>query len=209
VRFGRAGARPFGLILAITTVFAVARLAEPTRGSFVPRTAVIIGFAVLAGLCAGMVWALYRHPGVDAHLSTRPMRRHIPAWVLTARVAVISLIALIIVPLLIAAGDTFSSDRREPVAIAVPLLVAWLAMALVLGFVVPPSTLFLLQGKAWARWLAGLVSVVALVVQPFLCYLLLGADGLLRDGVPLVLTAILALVALHRSRGLETWVRRP
>src|SRR5262245_40687115 len=51
VRYGRAAARPFGLILAITTVFAVARLTEPREGSLVPNTAVLVGFAVLAVLC--------------------------------------------------------------------------------------------------------------------------------------------------------------
>jgi len=51
------------------------------------------------------------------------------------------------------------------------------------------------------------VSVVVLLVQPVLCYLLLGVDGLLRDGVPMIITAIVGLIALDRSRGLETWTR--
>jgi hypothetical protein len=53
----------------------------------------------------------------------------------------------------------------------------------------------------------GVVSVLVLAVQPALCYAVLGLDGLLRDGVPLIVTAILALVALHRSRGQPTWIR--
>src|SRR5262245_49846032 len=36
VRYGRMVARPFGLILSATTVFAVARLAIPRSGSFLP-----------------------------------------------------------------------------------------------------------------------------------------------------------------------------
>jgi hypothetical protein len=55
----------------------------------------------------------------------------------------------------------------------------------------------------------GAVSVIVLVAQPVLCYLVLGLDGLLRDGLPLIITALVALWALHRSRGLRTWVRNP
>jgi len=62
-------------------------------------------------------------------------------------------------------------------------------------------------GKAWARVLVGALGVIALIFQPLLCYLLLGLDGLIRDGVPLMITAVLGLVALHRSRGVPTWVR--
>ena len=47
VRFGRAAARPFGLILAVTTVFAVARLAQPRQGALVPPSAVL-AFAILS-----------------------------------------------------------------------------------------------------------------------------------------------------------------
>ena len=42
-----------------------------------------------------------------------------------------------------------------------------------------------------------------LLTQPVLCYLILGIDGLLRDGLPLAVTAVLALVALARSRAPE------
>jgi hypothetical protein len=73
--------------------------------------------------------------------------------------------------------------------------------------VMPIASLFLVFGHGWARWVLGILSVAALILQPVLCYLVLGLDGLLRDGVPLVVTAVVALVALHRSRGLPTWVR--
>jgi len=72
---------------------------------------------------------------------------------------------------------------------------------------VPFGSFFVLVGHGWARWAIGLVSVVVLLVQPVLCYLLLGVDGLLRDGVPMIITAIVGLIALDRSRGLETWTR--
>lgn len=206
VRYGRAAARPFGLILAVTTVFAVARLAEPREGSLVPPSAVILGFGVLAALCAGVVWLLFRSSAVDEHLSTRPVRRHIPAWVLTARVAVLSYGALTLVPFLVAVGTVFG-DRRLPLAVMVALLGGWLLLLLVLGFVLPFVSFFLVIGKGWARWLVGLLGMVVLVAQPLLCLALLGIDGLLRDGVPLMVTAVLGLYALHRSRGLPTWVR--
>ncbi len=87
------------------------------------------------------------------------------------------------------------------------LLGIWAALFVAVSLVVPFGSLFVLMGKSWARWLVGLVSVLVLVLQPWLCYAVLGLDGLLRDGVPLVVTAVLALVALHRSRGAQTWVR--
>ena len=66
--------------------------------------------------------------------------------------------------------------------------------------VVPVAGVFLVFGQAWARWVVGVVSMLALVTQPVLCYAILGLDGLLRDGLPLAVTAVLALVALARSR---------
>ena len=207
VRFGRAGARPFGLILAVTTVFAVARLTEPREGGLLPRIEVLVGFAVLALLCGAVVVLLYRSDAVAAHLSGRPVRRHIPGWVLTARVCVLAYSALVLVPLLVGVGTLFSDDRRYPVPVTMGLLAVWVALFVVVSFLLPFGSLFVLMGKAWARWLVGLVSVLVLVVQPWLCYTVLGPEGLLRDGVPLIITAILAMVALHRSRGVQTWVR--
>lgn len=208
VRFGRAAARPFGLILSVTTVFAVARLTEPRAGTLVPSYAVIVGFVVMTGLCGGIVWLLYKSPAVDEHLSARPVRRHVPGWVLTARVAVLAYSALVLVPLLVAIGTLFG-DRRLALPITLALLGTWVVLFFVMAFVVPLSSLMVVFGKGWARWVIGALSIAVLVLQPALCYLLLGLDGLLRDGVPLMVTAVLALVALHRSRGLPTWVRTP
>jgi len=206
VRYGRSVARPFGLILAVTTVFAVARLAQPREGSLIPQPAVIAGFAVLAVLCAAVVWLLYKSPAVDEHLSARPMRRHVPGWVLTARVAVLAYGALLLIPFLVAIGTLFDG-RRLPLPVTLALLATWLALFLAVGFVVPFGSFFVVVGRTWARWLIGALSVVVLIAQPLLCYALLGLDGLLRDGVPMIITALLGLYALHRSRGLETWVR--
>jgi hypothetical protein len=207
VRYGRAGSRPFGLILAITTVFAVARLAEPREGNIVPEAAVVIGFVALTLLCSAVVWLLYRSAAVDEHLSGRPVRRHVPGWVLTARIAALSYGALIVVPLLVAVGTIWGDDRRLPLGPTAALLGTWFALFLALAFILPLGSFFVVLGKPWARWLVGILSVVVLVAQPLLCYLLLGFDGLLRDGVPLVITVLVGLYALHRSRGLETWVR--
>jgi hypothetical protein len=208
VRYGRSAAKPFGLILAITTVFAVARLAQPRNGSLVPRPEVIGGLVVLAVLCGAVVWLLYRSPAVHEHLSTRPMRRHVPGWVLTARVAVLAYGALLLIPFLVAVGTLFDPEaRRLPVPYTVGLLIIWFVLFLAVGFTVPLGSFFVVVGKGWARWLVGGLSVVVLVVQPLLCYALLGPDGLLRDGVPMVLTALIGLYALHRSRGAATWVR--
>jgi hypothetical protein len=206
VRFGRASARPFGLILAVTTVFAVARLASPRAGDLLPAWPVIAGFAVLAVLCGLLVWLLYRSPEVDAHLSARPVRRHVPAWVLTARVATLTYSALLIVPFVVAVGTSVSAERRQPVPVAMVLLGFWLAMVIGIGYTAPLGTYFLLRGQTWARWLVGTTSVLVLVAGPALCLLLLGADGLIRDGVPLAVTAVLGLWALHRSRGQPTWI---
>lgn len=209
VRYGRAVARPFGLILAVTTVFAVFRLAEPRTGGLMPPAVVLIGFGVLLVLCGAIVWLLYRSDAVHEHLSSRPVRRHVPGWVLTARVAVLCYGALLMVPLLVGIGTVFTDERRHSVPVTVALLVVWAVLALGIGVVLPLASFFVLVGKGWARWLVGLVSVLVLVAQPTLCYLVLGLDGLLRDGLPLIITALVGLWSLHRSRGLETWVRNP
>ena len=104
-------------------------------------------------------------------------------------------------------GTLFSDERRHPVPQTASLLVLWTMLFVLVGLVLPLGSFFVLLGKTWARWLLGLVSVVVLVLQPPLCYAVLGPDGLLRDGVPLILTTVVALLALFRSRGAETWVR--
>lgn len=200
VRLGRAIARPFGLILAITTVFAVARLAAPRDGSLMPRAEVLVGLAVLAVLCGVVVGLLYRSPEVTAHLAHRPGRRPVPPSVLTARVAALSLAPLVLVPLLVGVGLLVTDHRPHPLPRMVVLLGAWGVLFGVVSVVAPVSSFFVLRGRSWARWLTGAVTVVVLVVQPLLCYAVLGLDGLLRDGLPLIVTAAVGLLALYRSR---------
>lgn len=207
VRYGRASARPFGLILAVTTVFAVARLVEPRAGTLALPVPVLVGLVVLGLLCGAIVWLLYRSPGVGLHLSGRQVRRHVPGWVLTVRVAVLAYGALLMVPFFVALGTVFSDERRLPLSQTLGLLALWFVLGAVVTFMVPFGSLFVLVGHGWARWAIGALSVTVLVVQPLLCYALLGFEGLLRDGVPMIIAALLGLVALHRSRGLETWVR--
>jgi hypothetical protein len=209
VRFGRVGARAFGLILSVTTVFAVARLVEPRSGSLLPRPLIVIGFLVLTALCVGIVWMLYRSEAVHEHLSGRQVRRHIPGWVLTARVCVLAYSALLMVPFLVALGAAFGGERRFDPSITVVILAAWFGLTLLVGVVIALVSFFVVVGHRWARWTVGVISLVVLVAQPVLCWLLLGVDGLLRDGTPLVVTALVALLALHRSRDQPTWIRPP
>jgi hypothetical protein len=208
VRLGRLAARPFGLILAVTTMFAVARLMLPQSGRLVPPVPVLAGFTVLALLCATVVWLLYRSPAVDRHLTRKPPRRPVPPWVLTTRVACLSYAALVAVPCLVAVGRLFDPDGL-PYPFAVPVLVAWFVLALVLAWLVPWATVLLVFGVRWVRWLLAAVTAVVLVVQPALCALLLGVDGLVRDGGPLAITALLALYGLWRTRGWRPAPARP
>jgi hypothetical protein len=198
VRYGRLGARPFGLILCVTTVFAVARLVVPRSGSLLPGGPVLAGFLILAVLCGLIVYQLYRSPAIAAHLTRRPPRRQVPPWALTARIAALSYAALLFVPCVIAFGSLFGTHRIR-LTYAVPLVVAWFVFGFAIGWIVPWISLFVLYGKRWARWLLGLVSVLVGIAQPILCALLLGLDGLIRDGAPLVVSVCLALYGLWRA----------
>jgi hypothetical protein len=202
VRFGRGVSRPFGVVLAVTSVFAVARLVEPRSGALLPEPPVLAGLVVLVALCGAVVWQLYRSPAVAAHLTGRPVRRHVPGWVLTARVAALAYTALLAVPFLVAVGAV-AAGTVEDRTLGLALLQIWLGLLLLTGFLVPLGSFFVVVGKAWARWLIGGLGVLLLIAQPLLCY------ALLRDGTPLVLTVALCLYALHRSRGQPTFQRIP
>jgi hypothetical protein len=200
IRYGRLVSRPFGLILAATTVFSVGRLVVPREGRLVPAWPVIAGFAVLALLCGTIIWLLYRSPTVAVHLARRPPRRPIPSWVLTARIAALSFSALLMVPCLVAVGSLFGDRARVEPAVGVPVVVAWFALTIILGFTTPWVTIFVILGRRWARGLLVLISVVVLAVGPPLTLWLLGVDGLIRDGVPLAIACVLCLSALWASR---------
>jgi hypothetical protein len=205
---GRAGAAPFGLILAVTTVFAVARLVVPKQGH--PPLPGIAGFGVVALLCLVVVLLLYRPASVRQHLTrprtrwwisrdglTRkpvPARPQVPGWVLTTRVAVFSYSALMLVACAVALGLVF--DGRLTV---LPVVVGWFVFALIVSYAALFLSIFLLKGRGWARVLLVLLTLAVLLVHLPLCLLLLGFDGLVRDGGPLLVAALLALWGLWRA----------
>ncbi|MFB6392046.1 hypothetical protein AAFH96_02850 [Polymorphospora sp. 2-325] len=221
VRRGRTAARPLGLILAVTTVFAVGRLIVPRAG--LPPLPGLLGFAALTLLCAAVVWMLYRSPQVDAHLvrhpgrlvidrqgisgrATPPRKPPVAAWLLTARVAAFTYSPLMLVPCLIAVGTIFDGKL-----VAVPAVVGWFVAGVVVGNVVLLDAFFLLRGKRWARGVLVAITVAVLAVDLPLCWWLLGVDGLVRDGAPLVAAAALTCYALWRAgrAGPATAVRPP
>jgi hypothetical protein len=208
VRRSRAVSRPLGLILAVTTVFAVGRLVVPREGA--PPLAGLTGFAVLTLLCVTVVVLLYRHPAVRDHLvrhPTRlmvtrqglewreavPRRPPVAAWVITARVAAFTYSPLILVPAVISVGEL---GRRPQWILAV---VFWIFVGIGASYAVLLTTFFLQRGKAWARSLMIWVSLGVVVIDLPLCYVLLGTDGLIRDGAPLVAAALLACYAVWRA----------
>ena len=199
VRWGRLTARPLGLILAVTTVFASARLVQPKRGDYLPPWPVLAGLIVLIALCGTVLWHLFRSPAIDGHLTRRRPKRVVPPWVLTARVAALSYSALMSVPCLVALSTLFGEPRLRP-EIAVPLVVSWFVLSLAIGLTAGITSFVTLWGRPGARLLLALLSVFVLLVQPTLCYLLLGWDGVIRDGTPLVLAAVVCLYGLARSR---------
>lgn len=210
VRRGRVGARPLGLILALTTVFAVGRLIVPRAGT--PPVPGLVGFAVLAALCGAVVWLLYRSPALGAHLTRHPgrlvidrrgifwrsgppSRPPVAGWLLTTRVAALTYSPLMLVPCLVAVGPVFTGRL-----LTVPTLVLWFATGIATSYAALFSTFFLLRGRSWAGPLLVVVTLGALGVDLPLCWLLLGVDGLVRDGSPLAVAAATALYGLWRAR---------
>ncbi len=205
---GRHGAAPFGLILAVTTLFALARLVVPRHGS--PAVPGIIGFGVVTVLCLTVVLLLYRSASVQEYLSrpklrwwisrdglTRkemPSRPQVPGWVLTTRVAVFSYSALMLVACVVSIGRVFEGEVT-----LLPVVVGWFVFALVVSYAALFLSIFLVKGKAWARWLLVLLTLLVLLMHLPLCMLMLGVDGLVRDGGPLVVAALLALWGLWRA----------
>ncbi|MFG1952221.1 hypothetical protein [Micromonospora sp. NPDC048830] len=60
-------------------------------------------------------------------------------------------------------------------------------------------TAFLMRGRRWARRLLVAITLGVLAVDLPLCGWLLGVDGLVRDGGPLLAAAALALYGLWRA----------
>ncbi|MFC3504348.1 hypothetical protein ACFOOK_25735 [Micromonospora krabiensis] len=209
VRRGRTVARPFGLILAVTTVFAVGRLIVPRQG--VPPLPGVLGFALLTGLCVAVVWLLHRSSALAGHLvrhrsrlvidrsgiswrEVAPRRPEASGWLLTSRVAAFTYSPLMLVPSLVAGGAVL--DGR---LIAVPAVAFWFGAGVMTSYAVLLCTAFLMHGRQWARGLLVAVTVVVLAVDLPLCRWLLGVDGLVRDGGPLVAAATITLYALWRA----------
>ncbi|MFY1700446.1 hypothetical protein ACN28G_01600 [Micromonospora sp. WMMA1923] len=209
VRRGRAAARPLGLILAVTTVFAVGRLIVPRQG--MPPLPGVLGFALLGTLCLSVVWLLYRSPAVAAHLTRHrrglvltegritwrevaPKRPEATGWLLTSRVAALTYSPLMLVPALIAGGAVL--DGR---LVAVPAVLFWFVAGIAVSHLVLFCVAFLMRGKRWAGTLLVAITLGVLAVHLPLCWWLLGVDGLIRDGAPLVAAAGLALYSLRRA----------
>ncbi|MFE9688841.1 hypothetical protein [Micromonospora sp. NPDC005806] len=209
VNRGRVAARPFGLILAITTVFAVGRLVVPRSG--VPPLPGLLGFGLLTALCAAVVALLYRSDAVGGHLvrhrkglvieggtiswrEVTPKRPPVTGWLLTARVAAFTYSPLMLVPALVAGGSIL--DGRLS---AGPPVLFWFGAGIAVSYLVLFCTAFLMRDRRWARKLLVAVTLGVLAVDLPLCRWLLGLDGLIRDGGPLLAAALLTLYALHRA----------
>ncbi|PWR06455.1 hypothetical protein DKT69_36810, partial [Micromonospora sicca] len=209
VNRGRTVARPFGLILAVTTVFAVGRLFVPREG--VPALPGLLGFGLLTALCVAVVVLLYRSDAVGGHLvrhrkslvveggmiswrEVAPKRPPVTGWLLTSRVAAFTYSPLMLVPALVAGGSIL--DGRLS---AVPAVLFWFLAGIAVSYLVLLCTAFLMRGRAWARRLLVAITLGVLAVDLPLCWWLLGVDGLIRDGGPLVAAALLALYGLRRA----------
>lgn len=216
---GRASARPFGLILAVTTLFAVARLVLPKEG--LPAAPGIVGFSALFVLCLADILLLYKSPSVAAYLTryakrvvvdrngisvkaTPPKRPPAPAWLLTTRVAALAYAPLMLVPAIVSIGLVFDG---QPTVISI--VTVWIVAALVIAYAMAITTVFVLRGHRWARIGLVVLTVIALGVDLPLCWLLLDMDGLVRDGGPLVVTAGLALYGLWRGGSAANSRREP
>ncbi|MFF5079769.1 hypothetical protein ACFY36_22185 [Actinoplanes sp. NPDC000266] len=208
VRRSRAAARPLGLILAVTTIFAVGRLVVPRSGT--PPLPGVIGFVVLVVLCAAVVALLYRHPVVREQLvrhpnrlvvtreglamrEAAPRRAPVTGWLLTARLAAFTYSPLMLVPCLISFGEL--RDRPQWLL----AVVFWLFAGIAVSYAVLLCTIFLMRGKAGARRALSWLTLFVLLWDLPLCYFLLGADGVIRDGAPLLAAALLTWYALYRA----------
>jgi hypothetical protein len=209
VRRGRASAPPLAVILSVTSLFALARLVVPRQGP--PNLWGLVGFGAVAALCVAVLVLRYRSSFAREFLTQprkgivftrkgidwgpiQPKRPPAPGWLLTTRVAALSYSPLMLVGCVVAFGLVFEGDVA-----AVPVIGMWFAAALVISYAVLVVTSFLMRQKPWARtglvWLTGLVLLIHLP----LCWLLLGIDGLVRDGGPLLAASLLAMLGLWRS----------
>ena len=180
----------------------------PRQG--VPPLPGLVGFAVLTALCVAVVVLLYRSDACGGHLvrhrepaGRRPggrspggRRAAAPAgdrgWLLTARVAAFTYSPLMLVPALIAGGAVLGGRLGRHAGRA--LLVRRRHRRQLRGAASAPSSC--MRGRAgpagcwsWSPWACSAIDLP-------LCWWLLGTDGLIRDGAPLVAAAVLACYAL-------------
>lgn len=125
---------------------------------------------------------------------TPPRRKPVPGWLLTTRVAAFSYSPLMLVGCVVAIGLIFDGNVS-----AVPLIGAWFVAGLVTSYAVLVVSIFLVRGQGWARAALGWLTVIVLAIDLPLCWLLLGVDGLVRDGGPLLASALLVLYGLSRT----------
>ena len=168
--------------------------------------ATIVG-VLLVVLCLAVVLMLYRSPSVQAQLS-RPATRltftrqgitwrevpPVPGWLLTARVSAFTYSPLMLVPSLVAIGVV--ADGRVG---AIPAIVVWFAASVLVSYAVLFTTFFLVRHKRWARPTLATITVAVLVLHLPLCWYLLGPDGLVRDGGPVLVAAATCLYGLWRA----------
>ena len=163
VRQGRTVARPFGLILAVTTIFAVGRLDRAPAG--VPPLPGLLGFAILTALCVAVVWLLYRSSAVAGHLV-----RHRPRLVIDRDgISWRSLHAdhgprlaadqpgrgLHLQPADAGAGPGRRGLHPGRSADRGPAVLFWFGAGIAASYAVLFCTAFLMRGKDWARRPAG------------------------------------------------------
>ena len=123
-----------------------------------------------------------------------PKRPQVTGWLLTGRVAAFTYSPLMLVPALVAGGAVL--DGRLA---AVPVVLLWFGAGIVVSYLVLFCTAFLMRGRPWARRLLVAITLGVLAVNLPLCWWLLGLDGLIRDGAPLLAAATLTLYSLHRA----------
>ena len=181
----RAASRPLGLILAVTTIFAVGRLVVPRTGT--PPLPGLIGFAradrrsASAWWCCStgirpcrVTWSGIRTSWCSTATASPGRRRRrngrrVAGWLITARVAAFTYSPLMLVPCLIAVGEL---RARPEYLLAV---IFWFAAGIGVSYVVLLTTFFLLRSKAFARTVLVWISLGVLIIDLPLCYLLLGA----------------------------------
>ena len=81
-----------------------------------------------------------------------------------------------------------------------PAVLLWFGAGIAVSYAVLFCTAFLMRGRAAGRvGLLVAITLGVLAVNLPLCWWLLGMDGLIRDGAPLLAAAALTLYGLRRA----------